>query len=275
LEAAGASLPAAGWTLDDYVALAKKLSGDNVFGTFSPPDSARQVLGSNYWYKNKGTESNFDDPAFRQNLERHKNMIDGKSAYSWTDVLSQNLKVFSEQPFLTEQAVIWFTASWEMQNLNNTVQNPHDFVTTFAPLPVPAGVKNPWNTGSVGIYPLINSKTKNPDAAWQFVRYWLTDGAKYMLKAGKVPAYPGTSEDTIVETILGPDREKLYDVEAYRKSLFDPSIRLVNDTITTASTEIQDLIDGLTDRYLIGEISLDQWVDQAKTKADAAIAAAS
>lgn len=95
-----------------------------------------------------------------------------------------------------------------------------------------------------------------------------------MLRAGKIPAFPGTDSAVIVEGILGPDREELYDVAAYESAVITPQVPLITDTITTGSAEITQILQGLDDRYLIGEIEIEEWVAEAKTQADAAIAAA-
>ena len=275
LDAAGASVPAAGWTIDEFRELSKTLTKDGAFGTFGPPDTARQKLGPNYWYKEGGKESNFDDPAFRESIQLHRDMIDDGTAFPWTDVLAQNLKAYAQTPFLTEQTILWQNSSYSLRFISDKEQYPHDFVTTFAPAPLVSGVENPWNGGGINNWIMAKEGTQNLDAAWTFIRFWLVEGAQYMLKAGKIPAFPGTDETTVVEGILGPDRETLYDVEAYKKVVFDPAIRLVTDTITTAGAEIQTIIDGLSDRCFIGEISVDEWVTEAKKQADAAIAGAS
>lgn len=274
LEAAGASVPAAGWTIDEFRDLAKTLTKDGAFGSYSPPDTARQNLGADYWYKDGGKESNFDNPAFRESIQLHRDMIDDGTAFPWTDVLAQNLKAYAQTPFLTEQTILWNNSSYSLRFVGDKQQYPHDFVTTFAPTPVPAGLKDPFNEGGINNWIQMKQGIEHADEAWTFIRFWLVDGAKYMLKAGKVPAFPGTDEQTVVEGILGPDRDKLYDVEAYKKVVFDPSIRLVTDTITTASAEISTIVDGLTDRCLIGEISVDDWVTETTKQADAAIAKA-
>ncbi|HVL22724.1 MAG TPA: extracellular solute-binding protein [Thermomicrobiales bacterium] len=275
LEAAGATLPEAGWTIDEFLTLSETLTKDGAFGAYIPPDSARMQLGPDYWYKEGATESNFDDPAFRENIQRHRDMIDNGTAFPWTDVLAQNLRAYAQTPFLTEQTMLWLNSSYSLRFISDKEQYPHEFVTTFAPSPVPAGVDNPWNGGGINNWLQMKEGTANPDAAWTLIRFWLVEGAQYMLKAGKIPAFPGTDENTVVEGILGPDREELYDVEAYRTVVFDPGIRLVTDTITTGSAEIAKIVEGLSDRCLIGEIEVDEWVSEAKSQADAAIAGAS
>ncbi len=70
---------------------------------------------------------------------------------------------------------------------------------------------------------------------------------------------------------IGPDRDKLYDVEAYRRVVLTPKFKLSLPTYSTASAEIAKIMQTETDRYLIGEISLDQCINEMKQQADAAI----
>lgn len=274
LDAAGASVPESGWTIEEFQELAKTLTADGAFGAYAPPDVARMKLGPDYWFKEGAKESNFDDPAFREDMQLHRDMIDAGTAFPWTDVLAQNLRAYAQTPFLTEQTILWMNSSYSLRFISDKEQYPHEFVTSFAPIPVPADTTDPWNGGGINNWIQVKEGTENPDAAWQFTRFWLVDGAKYMLKAGKIPAFPGTDEDAIVEGILGPDRDTLYDVEMYRKVVFADDIRLVTDTITTATAEIQQINEGLSDKCLIGEITVDEYVTEVKEQADVAIAAA-
>ncbi len=275
LDEVGATLPVAGWTVDDYVALAQQLTTDETYGTYGPPDTARSTLGPDFWYKEGGTESNFDDPAFSENLERHKTLIDEGTSFPWTDVLAQDLRAYAQTPFLIEQNALWITSSFSLRYVADKEEYPHDFVTTFAPYPVPAAVEASWNPGGINNWLLMNDGVENPDAAWSLIQFWLKEGAQYMLPAGKIPAFPGTAEDAIVEGILGPDREELYDVEAYRSAVFAPDTKLVTDTITTGSAEIAAIVQGTSDQFLIGEISIEDWVSETKAQSDEAITKAS
>ncbi|CAA9569749.1 MAG: N-acetyl-D-glucosamine ABC transporter, substrate-binding protein [uncultured Thermomicrobiales bacterium] len=273
LEEAGLTLPE-NWTFDEFQTMAETLSSDSVYGTFAVPDEPRTRLGPNYWYKEDGTSSNFDDPAFRAQLERQRAMIDSGSAFPWSDVLAQDLRAYAQTPFLTEQVALWSTAAFSLRYVNDMEEYPHDFVTTFAPTPTPADVAEPWNLGGLNNWILMNSQARQPDAAWTFIRYWLTDGAAYLLRGGKIPAFPGTSEDAIVEGILGPDRETLYDVEAFRRVLFAPDLRYPTDTETSGISQIAQIWQAETDRFLIGETELDETLTSIKQQADAAIASA-
>lgn len=271
-DAAGVKVPEK-WTTDEFRTIAQRVStgsGDKrAYGMYAPPDIARLILGPDYWYKNDGMESNFDHPAFRQYLEFWKGMLDEKSAFPWTEVLAQNLRVYQQNVFLNGQAATWVTATWVARYINDKANYPHDFVTSFAPLPNPPGVAQPYNQGGINNWVVMHPKAKNKEAAWAFMRYWLTVGGQYvMTKGGKAPAWPGVDAETAAAGILGPDRAQLYDLEAFRRVVLDPSPRLVTDTITTASAEIRTLNQQQTDRVLIGELKIDEWVTTMKKQAD-------
>ncbi|MGH2558257.1 MAG: ABC transporter substrate-binding protein [Thermomicrobiales bacterium] len=270
LDEAEVELPAQ-WTVDDFRALAQQLSGDGVYGTYTPPDIARITLGPDYWYKEGGLESNFDHPAFRQHMELHRAMIDEGSAFPWTDVLAQNLEVYQQNVFLTEQIALWPTSSWVLRYVNDLEQFPHEFVTTFAPMPAPADVAEPWNPGQITNDILMTPGAKNKETAWALIRFRLVEGAHHYLLSGKQPAFPGTDNETVVSGILGENRDTLYDVAAYERAIFDPAIKLVSDSITTAAAEILQIYNQNRDRYLIGEIDIDEWVETIKQQADEAI----
>lgn len=273
LDNAGVTIPE-NWTTEDYVSISAELSGDFVYGAYTPPDVARQVIGSNYWYKEGATESNFDHPAFRDSWETHRTMIDEGSAFPWTDVLARNLRVYQQNLFLTEQIGLWPSQYFVLRYINDTEEFPHDFITTFLPLPEPAGADPVYNTGVTGNWITMNPATEYPDAVWQFINFRLTDGAQYYLTSGKQPAFPGTDEDTVTAGLLGENAEERYNVEAFRQVTFDPDLILVSDSITVAAAEVEQILQQQTDQYLIGEIDLDTCVTEVKSQADEAIAEA-
>jgi len=262
------------WTTDDFVALSAELSGDFAYGAYAPPDIARQILGSNSWYKEGATESNFDDPAFRQSWETHRTMIEEGSSFPWTDVLARNLRVYQQNLYLTEQIAFWPTAFWVMRYINDEEEFPHDFITTTLPLPVPPDADPVYNPGITGNWITMNPSSEKQDAAWEFMKFRITDGAQYYLAAGKQPAFPGTDQATVAAGLMGENPEERYDVEAFERVAFDPNVILTSDTVLVAGAEIQQIVQQTTDRYLIGEIDIDQCVTEIKTQADEAIAAA-
>lgn len=281
LDAAGVTLPQK-WTIDDFHALARQLSKGATLGAFAPPtvlpyappSLATMTLGADAYYKNNGSESNFDHPIFRQNLELHRGMITEKSSFPWTDVLSQNLRAYTQRPFLTGQNLLWITQAFSLRYINDLQTYPHDFMTTFAPMPAPGGASTYYNGGGLDNFIMMNAKSQVKDEAWQFIRFWLGEGAKYMLKGGKIPALPGTDTDTIVSGILGAQKDQLYDVASFKNVLTDAGAPLSIDTQTRGLTKIASIVQGQSELYLTGQLSLDQWVSTVKQQADAAIKSA-
>lgn len=267
---AGIEVPTAGWTMEDYRALAAEFSDGMTFGTYAPPNTASLTLGQNAWYNEDGTASNFDHPAFRESYGRHREMIDEGTAFPWTDVIAQNLRAYAQTPFLTEQVIMWVNSPWSLRYVNDTEQYPHDFVTTFAPLPRFAD--DQYNNQGINNWILGGASTEHPDEVWDFIRYWLTDGSGYLLPGGKIPALMTISQEEVVDGLLGPDADELYDKAAFEAAVFDPEIRYFTDSNTTGAAEISTMLTGLEDRLLIGEINIDEFISSAKEQADEIIA---
>jgi multiple sugar transport system substrate-binding protein len=270
VEAAGITLPEQ-WTVNEFREITKKLSQKGIYGTYDTPDLAYAALGPNDVYKDGGKTSNFDHPMFRESFKLHRDMIVEKSAFPWTEVLAQNLRVYSQSIFLKGQVAMASSSDFWHRYITDTKSYPHDFVTTFMPLPKPDGVDNPYTPGGLNNWRQINAQTRNKEAAWTFLRYSLGEGAKYMIRSGRNPAFPGTSADDVVNNLLGSNKEKLYDVEAYKRVVLSNHMRLANPTITTAAAQITQIQQAQTDRYFIGEVSLDQCIQTIKQQSDDAI----
>lgn len=271
LAAAGMSVPER-WTIEEFRDMAGQLSADGVYGAYMPPDIARMTLGSNYWYAPDGSSSNFAHPAFHQWMTLWREMVDEGSAFPWTEVLAQNLRTYQQNVFLTGQVALWPASQFNLRYVNDLEKYPHDFKTSFAPLPTLPGVEPQYNTGGLANDVLISARSAHPDAAWEFLKFRLTEGAHYMLKSSKAPAFPGTDPAVIEDGILGPNKDTLYDVAAYRRAYLAPGLRLISDTVITGSAEILKVVEQQQDRCLIGETSVEECLATIKREADAAIA---
>lgn len=266
----GITLPES-WTIDEYRDIARQLSKNNVAGCFSPPDTVYATLGANSSYNSDGTASNFDHPIFKQQYQLHHDMIQEKSAFAWTEVLAQNLRVYAQSIFLKGQVAMATSSNWWHRYITDTEDYPHDFITTFRPLPRPNDVTDPYIPGGMNNWFQINARSKYQDEAWTFIRYCLEEGAQFMIASGRDPAFPGTNFDQVVAGLLGEEPEKFYDVEAYRSVLQDKTFNFSLPTFSVASAEISKLMQTETDRYLVNEVSLDECMSSIKQQADAAI----
>lgn len=270
LDAANITIPD-GWTVDDYHEIARELSSDDVYGSFGGPPIAIPTLGGNAAYKKGGQESNFDDPAWRDEIQMHVDMIDDESAFPHTEVLAQKLDVYQQSVFLTGKYALWISGPWVLRYVNDTEEYPHDFVTAFAPLPAPEKGKPYFTPTTFSSDMQISPKSDYQEAAWTFVRYSVGEGAKHMIQSGRVPVTGDTPDEAIEDGILGPDKDELYDVEAFRRVFFEQKFNTSVPTIQTAATEIAEIQGKLTDQVLLGQISVDEWVSKMKSQCDDAI----
>ena len=240
------------------------------------PTSRRKSWARTAGTTSDATASNFDDPAFRLTWETHRGMIDEGSSFPWTDVLARDLKVYQQGIYLTEQAALWVSSSFVLRYVNDLEEFPHDFVTVFGPVPTPTDATDPWTLGTIGNDILINPKSANIDAAWALLRFRLIDGADHYLKAGKMAAFPGQSIDEIVagHPRSGPRDPLRCRSPTRRRSHAADVSRIPTDSVTVASAQIQQSVDQTVDQYLIGEITIDETIEQVRTQADDAIAQA-
>ena len=269
---AGWKIPAK-WTIGEFTTDAHRLSRSGQFGLLTTPDTARIKLGGNYWYKDGGKKANFTNPAFGTDWQLHRTLIEQGAALPWTTIVSENLQLYQQNAFVNKQVALWPSGSWVSRYLKDPVNYPHDFVTTFAPMPLPNGNGKGYNPGAYDCWLMINPGSKVQDEAWEFVRFYLTKGAGHTLGSGKVPAVRGmVSDNDIVDGLLGPDKEKYFDVDAFKKVCLNYQDRLSIDTIITASAEIATVISAQTEKYLLGEQSLTATVQAVQQQATSAIA---
>ena len=270
LDKAGVQIPD-DWTADDFHEVAKELVAAGRFGSYVPPEIAVPDLGGNAAYSPDGKESNFDHPAFRREMQLHVDMIKDRSAFPEPQILAQKLDVYQQSVYLTERFGLWISSPFNLRYVSDTKKYPHTFRTTFAPYPRPVKDKSCWNPGLLSNYVMISPKSQYQAAAWTFVQYWMGEGARHMLTGGKIsPTLKGTP-DEITALLLGDDRDRLYDVEAFKQVFFRRDVKLQNPTITTAAEEILNIRKSLDQQALLGKLTVDEWVTKLKSEADAAI----
>lgn len=271
LDAKGIQVPD-DWDMDDYHEIAKKLSEGNTHGAFGAPQYARQVLGPDYYYAAGGEASNFDNPAFRKGLELSLAMQADGSAMPKQEVLAQKLKTFSQGAFLSGRFAMMNTQAYMLRYVADTKEYPHDFKVRAHKLPAPVKGQEYWNDGAYGDLLSISAKSKQQDAAWKFFTFWLANAGTYMVKGGRLPSvFDKSKADDMLTNLLGPQKDTLYDVDSFKPVLFDEAIKVPVDTIYTGATELEQIFTKTTDQVLLGDMTVDQWVTDAKKQADAAI----
>lgn len=286
---AGLKVPAS-WTFDEFRQIIKKLTvtegGKTRYGLFATPsvnpsvstnlDLARIILGNNYWYKAEGKAANFDNAAHRLNAQFYYDLIfTDKSAFPYSEILSRKLHVYGgEGLFLNQEAAMMPSAPWLLRYVKDTAKYPHEWVTSFAPMPVPDKKKKYYNPGALNNWILMNSKTQYKKETWQFMKYWATEGAaKYMLASGKIPTWKKVDSKMVTSGIFS-GYEKLFDMDAFRRVVLDPHIRYTLDTVTVAAPEIMQILKEESDKTFLKEQSVEQLLQKVKSRSDEAIKSA-
>lgn len=263
------------WTTDDFKSIAQQLSGPSVFGTFNTPNIARDILGSNYYYKDGGKSSNFANPLFAETLQYQLDLINAKAALPESTIISQDLSVYPQTEFLTGKVGMLLNEVYISRYINDLKTYPHTFKTVMKPVPKPTQGKpvggKYWNEGAYGDFLSVTQTCKNPDAAWTLIDWWMKEGASYMVAGGRLPSQPGVSIDAMIPLLLGPQASKIYDVDSVKSSVWSPDIKVPLDTDTAGSAEIATELTSLNEECLLGKITTSQWTSQMVKQADAAI----
>jgi multiple sugar transport system substrate-binding protein len=141
-------------------------------------------------------------------------------------------------------------------------------VTAFAPVPKLHN-DNQYITAGTGYldYMSINSQSKQKEAAWKFLNWYVTEGNEPMIAGGRVPAWKKADPEKVVKMILGDHPEKLFDVESFKHVLFFNEEFIV-DTKFDKMPEIQKIVEEESERAFIGEQSTEQAVANMKKRSD-------
>ena len=262
------------WTYEDFESVAKELSGDGVYGSFNALTKAGIVLGPDRYYADGGERSNFDHPIFAEDLQHRLDEQDAKHCMDRKTILAEKLETFAHTPFLTNRAAMHASQIFILRYIADTKEFPHDFITKAMPHPTVEPGGDEWGVGAIGDNVSISSKASDPDLAWEFVRFWMLNG-QYNVPGGRLPSVVGNATpQELVASLLGEQREELFDVPSFENALFGKEVTIPVDTIFTAASELDEMVEKRTDEVLLGTRSVESWVETMTKDADAAIAAA-
>ncbi|CAG7647160.1 hypothetical protein PAESOLCIP111_05326 [Paenibacillus solanacearum] len=268
------------WTWDQYkdyaVKLTKGQGNDKRWGSFvgnlEPKiyewmdKTVKTELGPNAFYKDAQT-SNLDNPVFKSYLDT---MVD----------MERNLKVqppYAEAKtsklqgtslFLSGKTAMVWNGTAGIRSIKNTKDFPHDFVTAFAPTPKMTS-NSKFIGGGTGYldFVTINANSSKKEAAWEFLKWYVTEGNEPLISSGRVPAWKKVDKEKVAKLVLGDNPEKLFDVESFKRVAF-ADVEYVNDTEFKNLAEIQKIVDEEGERALIGDKSTADAVGNMKKRAD-------
>jgi multiple sugar transport system substrate-binding protein len=280
LDEAGLKVPT-DWTWEDYMDYAKKLSKGSGptkrYGAFYQAPGAFEPVtvykGGDFIYKDDCT-SNYDDALFLTALKYRIQMQDAdKSIAPLGDVTAAKLQPYSE--FLTGKAAMLLEGSWILRYIKAVKDNPRDFLVAFAPMPHMKEGANPTRPGTADDRVSIAKKSKNKEAAWQFIKWWGTEGYINMTPFGRVTLWRGRKPEDTIQSFLGDfaDYQKYMDVDGYKTVMFGNSDK--NYPIqfkTNAAAEIGQINTEELTKVFLGELKPEDALKNLKKRSDEALA---
>jgi len=279
LDEAGLPVPKFGWTWDDYREYAKKLTkGEGVdkrYGTYfhtwelymNAP--AQTVMKDPFRYDDGSTI--LSDPTYPYFFQLRKDMesVD-KSAKPYADVLASKLNYRSE--FFGGSAAMIMSGSFTIPDPGNLEQYPHDFVTAFAPVPLPPknALPKDYEGGKyfVGSSQLaMGSTTKHKEESYKLMRFMSTaDSANRQEFSG----WKKADQTKLLERMIGKNTDK-YDVESLKNTLFGADIKYLDASkvLTTSSADLTKVIDDGFSKFMLSTEPIEKvqaWMVEEATK---------
>lgn len=263
------------WTWDEYLEASKAMTKDGVFGgsDYQSLEAAYypviQVEGGDVFYDVKGGGlSRFTtDPEFAIALNRkYKAEVEDKIWYKLTDYRANGIQ--AQDTFLTGQTAMTITTNM-FRFLRDTENYPIDFKVAFAPYPVKEKGQTNYMSGITTFGQLaITNTCENKEAAWEFAKFFATEGNIYLSMAGHLPMYKGTNMDNAINVIFGSEEaaEKLIDVDSFKKVVFNFSAPTYQDSVAYAECEAvwREVL-----MYIMsGEMTVEDGLKEMQTRCD-------
>jgi multiple sugar transport system substrate-binding protein len=279
-DAAGIPIPER-WTYSQFRDIARRLTrgeGNNkVYGMFfntqqdtkGPLDYfAAQSAGPDWMFNPDGRSARIV-PVIRDTAELVNLMMNvDRSAPTHADSVTQKLS--QEGMFLTGRSAMTI-GPWIIRSVKDLVNFPHDFVTAFAPYPVSDNYPATHSQGGAGDMLSINPKSKNIEAAWEYVKWYSTKGMIEVAKGGRVPLYNAYNAQDVTRAFLD-GAEKLLDPVTTQRVLIAPRQNYVIPAITNRAAELTAILNEELEAVFNRVKTTDQGFNDFKTRGDRILA---
>lgn len=223
LDAKGLPVPT-DWTFDDMQEYARKLRSDKVYGWsqadyyFQTPIIGSYLKQSPLMEKPDKTSA-FDSPFTVKALQVYSDMMfKDKSMMPHTEQLTS--KPALDQMFVKGETAMLFSTEQIFRTTNNTKEYPRSFKVAAAPMPRILKEQTDFiNIGGLGDVLSINPRTKYPEAAWEFIKWYSDEGMLPLAAGGRVPSSQSFNADAAVKLMFS-GVENTYDLESVKRVMF-------------------------------------------------------
>ena len=282
LDKASLAVPSPDWTWDDYKTYATKMTSgsglNKIYGSYFHTFQNYDLMGvystkmDNAYYKADGT-LNFGDPNLKSWLQFRNDLENvSKVSVPLTDIVSSKLAYRNE--YFGQKVAMVPTGAWMLAEIKDATKWPHDFQTVFAPLPKFGADGVAGRTFCDTKMMSIPTVSKNPDAAYNFIRYYTSDGAN--IRAGGIPALKSAKMDTILSTIVGSSPDKLYDMKSLNAIFNNPKLQYNTPMMTPVyNSQIDSMFVSECQKYLTGGEDINACISNLQSQGSAIVKSAS
>ncbi|GHU87577.1 hypothetical protein FACS189476_03250 [Spirochaetia bacterium] len=267
-DAAGVPYPKDDWTLDDYIATAKKMTSGSgqskVYGTYLHTWDGEWaplvIQGAKGWYTPAGL-SNIRDPAFQRGLTLRREMDEGGYQMSYSQIAS--IKTLSNAEFLSGRSAMAVAGSWLVRDMKNKERFPFNFNVGVTYLPRydtnhPAKVLN-MTCSAIG----IPANSKHKAEAWEFITYYVTQHSSVIASSGNVPCYqPAWTSDVVELFVKGSGLPVAEGAKFFDRNAVIVSTRAIGK----GQAQYNQIVAEQVPLYLNGEKSLNQVLTDIETR---------
>lgn len=271
LEEAGLEVPSLDWTWNDYRAYANAMTkgegASKIYGSYFHSWDHYDLMGfwssyeDNPMFTLDGSAVNFDNPRFAEWLQFRYDMeyVD-QCQISYTDVKAMNMAY--RDKFFNGEVAMLPVGSFLVAELDDQDKYPHDFVTTFAPIPAWDDDK-PGTTYTDSQFYSVCKNSKHPQEAYDFIRFYTTEGMK--LRGVSLSAEAGIDKMEGFKSMI--DDESYVDIEALNNVLNNPNWNeLLYTNVPSYTKELSTLMLDEAGKFLLGQCSLDEAVNSLVEK---------
>lgn len=271
----GLDKPKLDWTWEDFHEYAKKMSGgegvDKHYGAYFHVWDHFNYMGLWSTKENNAllkslNETNFDDINLKYWLEFRLNMEKDGSLLPYTEVKATNA-TYRDQ-FFNQKAAMIPIGTWMIQEIGDNSKFPHEFRTTFAPLPKFRDGRE-GSTYVEAHYYSVSKNSKKPDKAYNFIRYYTTKGMD--IKKNSISAVKGINKMEYIKAMMVGDK-KYYDIESLENVVNNKNFFGNANTIAPVyQKEIANIVVEESEKYYLGQISVEDAIKNMKDRSNQVI----
>lgn len=271
LDEAGLPIPK-DWTWDEFLDYSKKLTkgegANKRYGTyFHTFPLFYQLVQFNqmdnyFLYKADGKTLNINTPLIKRSLDIRKQAeVVDKSATPYSETISQKLSYRPQ--YFSEKASMIITGDFMIPEAGGTDKVPTNFKTVFAPYPR-ASKNDPITTTLGGDLMAMYAKSKHKEEAYQFIRWYTTEGIQ--LQGKYIPSWKNADVSKALDNLIASS--KTPDKVDKESLLYVMKNSIPQKFIIPVSyhDEIDKVYNKEVEKFLLGEADADTAIKNATQK---------